>query len=128
MSLNLYSQIGLVMVVGIMAKNGILVVEFANQLRARGMAAAEAVSEAARIRFRPVMMTMLSTVLGALPLVLTQGPGAEARIALGWVILGGLGPAGLATLFLIPVVWRLAVRDRSRPDARPALNQQEPTP
>jgi HAE1 family hydrophobic/amphiphilic exporter-1 len=109
-SLNAYSQIGLVLMVGIMAKNGILIVEFANQLRDRGMAVREAIEEAANIRLRPVMMTMICTVLGGLPLVLASGAGAEARIALGWVIVGGLGLATLSTLFLTPVAYLLLGR------------------
>ena len=106
-SLNVYSQIGLVLLVGIMAKNGILMVEFANQLRNRGMSVAEAAEQAAIRRVRPIMMTMVSTVLGAIPLVLASGAGAEARIALGWVIVGGLGLATTATLFVTPVAYRL---------------------
>ncbi|MEQ8697211.1 MAG: efflux RND transporter permease subunit, partial [Bauldia litoralis] len=100
-------QIGLVLLVGIMAKNGIMIVEFANQLRDRGMVVGEAVREAARIRLRPVMMTMVSTVLGGLPLVLAFGAGAEAREALGWIVVGGLGFATLFTLYLTPVVFSL---------------------
>ncbi|MCC5989289.1 MAG: efflux RND transporter permease subunit [Pararhodobacter sp.] len=106
-SLNVYSQIGLVLLVGIMAKNGILIVEFANQLRDRGATVAEAAYEAAIIRLRPVMMTMSSTVLGGVPLVLSFGAGAEAREALGWVIVGGLGLAALFTLYLTPVAYVL---------------------
>ena len=109
-SLNAYSQIGLVMLVGIMAKNGILIVEFANQLRDRGMDVRQAIEEAANIRLRPVMMTMICTVLGGLPLVLASGAGAEARIALGWVIVGGLGMATVSTLFLTPVAYLLLGR------------------
>lgn len=106
-SLNVYSQIGLVLLVGIIAKNGILIVEFANQLRDGGMSVRDAAEQAALQRLRPVMMTMISTVLGGLPLVLSSGAGSEARIALGWVIIGGLGLATLATLFVTPVVYRL---------------------
>jgi len=109
-SLNAYSQIGLVMMVGIMAKNGILIVEFANQLRDRGMDVRQAIEEAANIRLRPVVMTMICTVLGGLPLVLASGAGAEARIALGWVIVGGLGMATASTLFLTPVAYLLLGR------------------
>ena len=109
-SLNAYSQIGLVMLVGIMAKNGILIVEFANQLRDRGMDVRQAIEEAANIRLRPVMMTMICTVLGGLPLVLASGAGAEARVALGWVIVGGLGMATASTLFLTPVAYLLLGR------------------
>ncbi|MGH7005077.1 MAG: efflux RND transporter permease subunit, partial [Alphaproteobacteria bacterium] len=84
-SINYYSQIGLVMLVGIIAKNGILVVEFADQLRDRGMSVAEAIREAARLRLRPVMMTMIAAVIGGVPLVIAHGAGAEAREALGWI-------------------------------------------
>ena len=106
-SLNVYSQIGLVLLVGIMAKNGILIVEFANQLRDRGVSVREAIEQACVIRLRPVMMTMASTVLGAVPLILSSGAGAEAREALGWVIVGGLGLATLSTLYLTPVAFLL---------------------
>ncbi len=109
-SLNAYSQIGLVLLVGVMAKNGILIVEFANQLRDRGLGVRQAIEEASNIRLRPVMMTMICTVLGGLPLVLATGAGAEARIALGWVIVGGLGLATASTLFLTPVAYLLLGR------------------
>ncbi|MEQ9555647.1 MAG: efflux RND transporter permease subunit, partial [Rhodospirillales bacterium] len=106
-TINIYSQIGLVMLVGLMAKNGILVVEFADQLRDRGMSVAQAIRQAAIIRLRPVMMTMLSTVLGALPLILASGAGSEARAAIGWIVFGGLGIATVFTLILIPVIYSL---------------------
>ncbi|MEP3439586.1 MAG: efflux RND transporter permease subunit [Hoeflea sp.] len=109
-SLNVYSQIGLVLLVGVMAKNGILIVEFANQLRNKGMDIRQAIEEASNIRLRPVMMTMISTVLGSVPLLLAFGAGAEARVALGWVIVGGLGLAMIATLFLTPIVYLLLAR------------------
>ncbi|MEB8388519.1 efflux RND transporter permease subunit [Rhodobacteraceae bacterium KMM 6894] len=105
-SLNYYSQIGLVMLIGVMAKNGILIVEFANQLREAGQDIDSAIRDALRLRIRPVMMTMVSTVFGGLPLILTSGAGAEARIAVGWVIVGGLGFATVFTLFLTPVFYR----------------------
>jgi HAE1 family hydrophobic/amphiphilic exporter-1 len=104
-SLNIYSQIGLVMLVGLMSKNGILIVEFANQLRDQGQSVRDAIRNAAQIRLRPVVMTMIATVLGGLPLLLTAGAGAESRQALGWIIVGGLGFATIATLFLTPVVY-----------------------
>lgn len=109
-SLNVYSQIGLVLLVGVMAKNGILIVEFANQLRDQGVQVREAIEKACRLRLRPVMMTMIATILGGVPLVLAQGAGAEARIALGWVIVGGLGLATLVTLFITPVAYLLLAR------------------
>ncbi len=115
-SLNVYSQIGLVMLVGIMAKNGILIVEFANQLRDRGQDVREAIENAANMRLRPVMMTMIATILGGVPLVFAHGAGAEARIALGWVIVGGLGLATVVTLFVTPVAY-LALARFAKPHA-----------
>ncbi|MEP4115808.1 MAG: efflux RND transporter permease subunit, partial [Nitratireductor sp.] len=109
-TLNVYSQIGLVLLVGIMAKNGILIVEFANQLRDRGQSVREAIENAANVRLRPVMMTMICTIVGGVPLVMASGAGAEARIALGWVIVGGLGLATASTLFLTPVAYLLLGR------------------
>ena len=110
LSLNVYSQIGIILLVGLMAKNGILIVEFANQLRESGYAIREAVLRAAVLRLRPIVMTVLSTVLGAIPLVLASGAGAESRIAIGWVIVGGLGLALFLTLFLTPVLYDLMAR------------------
>jgi len=104
-SINIYSQIGLLLLVGVMAKNSILMVEFADQLRDAGRSVLEAAQEAAATRLRPILMTMASTVLGALPLVLGSGPGAESRASIGWVIFGGLSLAALFTLFLTPVVY-----------------------
>jgi HAE1 family hydrophobic/amphiphilic exporter-1 len=115
-SLNVYSQIGLVLLVGIIAKNGILVVEFADQLRDHGAGVREAIEEACRIRLRPVMMTMIATILGGVPLLVFGGAGAEARHALGWVIVGGLGLATLLTLFVTPVAY-LALARFSKPRA-----------
>jgi HAE1 family hydrophobic/amphiphilic exporter-1 len=109
-SLNIYSQIGLVMLVGIMAKNGILIVEFANQLREHGYRVYDAIREACRIRLRPVVMTMIATVVGGIPLVVMGGAGAEARQALGWIVVGGLGLATIFTLFVTPVAFLLLAR------------------
>ena len=106
-TLNVYSQIGLVLLVGVMAKNGILMVEFADQKRDEGMSVPEAIRTAAATRLRPVTMTALATVVGAVPLVIATGAGAEARLALGWVIVGGLGFATIFTLLLVPVAYRI---------------------
>lgn len=106
-SLNLYSQIGLVMLVGLMTKNAILLVEFMDQLRDRGREVKEAVLEGVRVRLRPVTMTVLSTVLGSLPLILSTGPGFEARNSIGWVIFGGLGLSIFVTLYLAPLGYAL---------------------
>lgn len=118
-SLNVYSQIGLVLLVGIMAKNGILIVEFANQLRDEGATVREAIERACAIRLRPVMMTTIATILGGVPLVLAAGAGAEARAALGWIIVGGLGLALISTLYLTPVAY-LLLAGLSKPRAAEA--------
>ena len=102
-SLNLFSQIGLVLLIGLMTKNAILLVEVMDQLRDEGHSIESAIREGARMRLRPIAMTVLSTLLGVLPLVLTTGPGAEAREAIAWVVLGGLGLSTLFTLFLAPM-------------------------
>jgi HAE1 family hydrophobic/amphiphilic exporter-1 len=106
-TLNLYSQIGLVMLIGLMTKNAILLVEFMDQLRDEGRDIPTAIKEAVQIRLRPVAMTVLSTVLGALPLILSTGPGAEARNAIGWVVFGGLGLSAVFTLYLAPLGYAL---------------------
>ena len=104
-SLNIYSQVGLVMLIGLIAKNGILLVEFADQLRDQGYTVRAAIEEAARIRLRPIVMTLISTILGALPLILASGPGSEARAAVGWVVFGGMGLATVFTLYLTPLAY-----------------------
>ena len=109
-SLNIYSQIGRVLLFGLMAKNSVLLVEFADQLRDQGLDVRKAVEEGAAIRLRPVMMTLMSTVLGALPLILGSGAGAEARVSIGWVVFGGLGIAALFTLYLTPTLYLLLAR------------------
>lgn len=119
-SVNIYSQIGLVMLIGLLAKNSILLVEFANQLRDKGMEVKEAIVEAGRVRLRPIMMTLVSTILGGLPLILSTGAGAEARNAIGWVVFGGLGLAVVFTLFLTPVLYYALAR-LSKPKADEAM-------
>ncbi len=109
-SLNIYSQIGMILLIGLMAKNGILIVEFANQLRDQGRTVREAIVEGTVLRFRPILMTAISTVFGALPLVLATGAGAESRGAIGIVIIGGLTFATVLTLFLTPVLYNLLAR------------------
>ncbi|WP_432420001.1 efflux RND transporter permease subunit [Martelella mediterranea] len=124
-SLNIYSQIGLVLLIGVMAKNGILIVEFANQLRDRGESVRDAIEHATKLRLRPVMMTMISTVLGGIPLVLASGAGAEARVALGWVIVGGLGLATIVTLYVTPVAYLLLARfSKPKADEERRLNEE----
>ncbi|WP_290536912.1 MULTISPECIES: efflux RND transporter permease subunit [Alcanivorax] len=116
-SLNIYSQIGMIMLLGLMAKNGILIVEFANQLRDQGLAVKEAVYQGAIVRFRPVLMTGISTIFGAIPLVLATGAGAESRFTIGVVILGGLLFATVLTLFIIPVLYQWLAPYASPADA-----------
>ena len=119
-SVNIYSQIGLVMLIGLMAKNGILLVEFADQLRDQGYPLLEAITEGSKVRFRPVAMTLMSTVLGGLPLILGSGAGIEARESIGWVIFGGLGIAAIFTLFLTPALYLLIARF-----SKPRIHEEE---
>ncbi|MFC4700544.1 efflux RND transporter permease subunit [Glaciecola siphonariae] len=124
-SVNIYSQIGLVMLIGLLAKNSILLVEFANQLRDSGMDIAESIIEAGKVRLRPIMMTLVSTILGGLPLILSTGAGAEARNAIGWVVFGGLGLAVVFTLFLTPVLYYALARfSKPRADEANRLNTE----
>ena len=109
-TLNVYSQIGLVTLVGLITKHGILIVEFANQLRDRGQAMREAVIEASVLRLRPILMTTGAMVLGAVPLALAAGAGAESRQQIGWVIVGGLLLGTFFTLFVVPTVYTLLAR------------------
>ena len=109
-TLNLFSQIGLVMLVGLVTKNSILIVEFANQLRARGKSVVEAAREAARTRFRPILMTAISTIVGILPIALGLGAGGESRAALGMAVVGGMLFSTLLTLFVVPAAYVLVDR------------------
>ena len=116
-TLNLYSQIGLVILVGIAAKNGILIVEFANQLRDDGLAIREAVVESAALRLRPIIMTSISAAAGAVPLMIWGGAGGEARKAIGVTIFFGAIFATLVTLFVVPVFYNLLARFTKSPQA-----------
>jgi multidrug efflux pump len=104
-TLNIFSQIGMVMLIGLITKNGILIVEFANQRRARGRSALQAVQEAAVARFRPVLMTSLSTLLGILPIALAWGAGSESRVPMGVAVLGGLSVGTVLTLYVVPAMY-----------------------
>jgi len=114
-SLNIYSQIGIVMLVGLAAKNGILIVEFTNQLRDEGRPFDEAIVEAARIRLRPIVMTSLATAAGAFPLVIASGAGAASREAIGIVIFSGMLVATAFTLFIIPTAYSVIARRTGSP-------------
>lgn len=110
-SLNIYSQVGLVTLIGLVAKNGILVVEFAKQMQQRGMHKLAAIKAASSTRFRPILMTTFATVAGHFPLVLVSGPGAEARNSIGLVLVGGMAIGTVFTLFVIPSIYMLIARD-----------------
>ena len=116
-TLNIYSQIGMVMLIGLAAKNGILIVEFANQLRDRGRDFDTAVVDAARTRLRPVLMTALTTVAGSIPLILASGPGEETRFVIGVAVFSGVLFATLFTLFVIPAAYTLLARGTTSPQA-----------
>jgi multidrug efflux pump len=119
-TLNVYSKIGLVTLVGLITKNGILIVEFANQLQERGRERVEAVIESAVLRLRPILMTTGAMVLGAVPLALASGAGAESRQQIGAVIVGGLSLGTFLTLFVVPTVYTLIARPRRAADAAAA--------
>ena len=115
-SINVYSQIGCIMLIGLAAKNGILIVEFANQLRDRGVEFYEAIIEASAIRLRPVLMTSLCTVFGAVPLLIASGAGAESRSTIGSVIVYGVTFSLLLTLYVVPVVYAFVARNTKSPE------------
>jgi multidrug efflux pump len=103
--MNIFSQIGIIVLIGLVTKNGILIVEFANHQKENGLKKIEAVKLAAVQRLRPIMMTSLATILGALPIALAIGAGAKSRTAMGIVIIGGLLFSGFLTLYVIPVIY-----------------------
>lgn len=113
-TLNIFSQIGIIMLVGLVSKNGILIVEFANQRKAMGFDIREAVLGAAKSRFRPILMTSLSTILGILPIALALGAGAESRVSMGVAIIGGLIFSTVLTLYVIPAVYTYFTSKKSR--------------
>ena len=115
MSLNIYSQIGIVMLIGLSAKNGILIVEFANQLRDKGIMFEEALISAAQQRLRPIVMTTFTTVTSAVPLVFASGPGAESRMVIGVVIFAGVSLASVFTLFIVPGAYYWLCRNTGSP-------------
>jgi multidrug efflux pump len=110
-TLNVYSQVGLVTLVGLVAKNGILIVQFANELQREGKSKLEAVHQAAVTRLRPILMTSVATVFGHLPLTLVTGPGAEARNSIGLVLVAGMAIGTAFTVFFVPAIYLLLARD-----------------
>jgi len=104
-TINIFSQIGQIMLIGLVTKNGILIVEFANQRKATGLSVVEAVKSAAAARFRPILMTSLSTILGILPIALGLGAGSESRVSMGIAVVGGMIFSGALTLYVIPAIY-----------------------
>lgn len=115
-TLNIFSQIGLVMLIGLITKNGILIVEFANQRKAAGLSVGDAITEAAASRFRPILMTSLSTILGILPIALALGAGSSSRVSMGIAVIGGMILGTLLTLFVIPAIYSYISRELSEAD------------
>jgi hydrophobe/amphiphile efflux-1 (HAE1) family protein len=116
-SLNIYSQIALIVLIGLAAKNGILIVEFANQLRTQGLQLKEAIIESCRVRLRPILMTSVATIIGVVPLIIATGPGAASRATVGIVIFMGMIFATLFTLYVIPVMYLIIGKNTGRMDA-----------
>ncbi|WP_439114343.1 efflux RND transporter permease subunit [Hydrogenophaga sp.] len=119
-TLNVFSQIGLITLVGLITKHGILIVEFANQLREQGLDTLEAVKQSAALRLRPILMTTGAMVLGAIPLALASGAGAESRQQIGWVIVGGMSLGTLLTIFVVPTMYTLLARKKTSGEVRQA--------
>jgi len=114
-SLNIFSQIGMIMLIGLVAKNGILIVEFANQRKAAGLSIRDAIEEAAAARFRPILMTALSTILGVLPIALALGAGAESRVPMGVAVIGGLLVGTVLALYVIPATYTYLTSEDAGP-------------
>jgi multidrug efflux pump len=123
-SLNVFSQIGAILLIGLSAKNGVLIVEFANQLRDRGEPIRDAVLDAATVRFRPILMTSAATTFGALPLLLGTGAGWESRQPIGIVIVFGVSISALLTLFIVPALFALFARKTHSPQRVSRLIEQ----
>ncbi|MBN7796895.1 efflux RND transporter permease subunit [Parahaliea mediterranea] len=127
-TLNIFSQIGLIMLIGLVTKNGILIVEFANQRRDAGLSIAEAVEEAAAARFRPILMTTLSTVLGTLPIALALGAGAQSRVPLGLAVIGGMLLGSLLSLYVVPAAYRWLAARRQAEERAAVMGTEPPAP
>ncbi len=124
-SLNIFSQIGIIMLIGLVTKNGILIVEFANQRQQQGLGVMEAITEASAARFRPILMTGLSTILGIAPIALAIGAGSESRVSMGIAVIGGLIFAGILTLYVIPAIYSYFSKAYKPSTALQALAKQE---
>ena len=126
-SLNIYSQVGLITLVGLVSKNGILIVEFANHLQETGATKLQAVIDAATTRLRPILMTTAATVVGHFPLVLASGPGAGARNSIGIVLVSGMIIGTLFTLFVVPAIYLLVAKTRTAAAASEAGQGEDET-
>ncbi|MDW8466640.1 MAG: efflux RND transporter permease subunit [Chloroherpetonaceae bacterium] len=120
-TLNIFSQIGIIMLIGLVTKNGILIVEFANQRKAEGLSLMDALQDAAAARFRPILMTSLSTILGFLPIALALGAGAESRVSMGIAVVGGMLLSTVLTLYVVPTIYSYLSKDTT-----PSLHKLEP--
>lgn len=127
-TLNVFSQIGLITLVGLITKHGILIVEFSNQMREQGLDKMEAAKQAAALRLRPILMTTGAMVLGAMPLALASGAGAESRQQIGWVIVGGMSLGTLLTIFVVPTMYTLLSRAKTHKPVAPAAHPHEAIP
>jgi multidrug efflux pump len=127
-SFNIYSQVGLVTLVGLVSKNGILIVQFANEMQRRGLGKLEAVAQAARIRLRPIMMTSVATVAGHFPLTLVTGAGAAARNSIGLVLVGGMTIGTIFTLFIVPSLYMLIAKEHHEKGLGEAEEEPEISP
>jgi multidrug efflux pump len=125
-TINVYSQVGLVTLVGLVAKNGILIVQFANTLQTQGLAKLEAVKQAAVTRLRPILMTSVATICGHFPLTLVKGPGAAARNSIGLILVAGMILGTAFTLFFVPAIYVLLARDHRVASKETAASAEEP--
>ncbi|HND46859.1 MAG TPA: efflux RND transporter permease subunit, partial [Chitinophagales bacterium] len=123
-TLNIFSQIGMIMLIGLVTKNGILIVEFANQLREQGMNKLEAIIHASQMRLRPILMTSFAMALGAVPIAVALGKAATSRVSLGIVIIGGIVFSLILTLFIVPAIYSFMSRERKENEADLVLKNQ----
>src|SRR5262249_61143135 len=127
-TLNIYSQIGLITLVGLVSKNGILIVEFANKVQERGVDKLRAVIEAASTRLRPILMTTAATVMGHMPLIFARGPGAGARNSIGMMLVTGMIIGSAFTLFVVPSIYVLVARTHRAIEGEPVTQDEEERP